>query len=528
MPVVQIPIRQLDWFSPLVKTYLNKENRILPFIRSFYGGADTIEPRDFDPSKREILCNVLQKQYGSANHPLIDKLRSSNSFTITTGHQLQFAGGPMFFISKIASVISETKKLNKEQDKRFFIPVFWMASEDHDFAEISSVNVFGQPFSWIDTSAGPVGRIQTKAWIESTRELAKFLRARGVLNHWPELLERAYQSSNWSAATKALVNGIFGEENLVIIDADDSELKKLFAPVMIEECKNQSSYQRIQSTIKRFDEYQWPVQLQPREINLFYLGDDGRKRIVQEDAQWRVKDGAHQWQNLQALLDEINNHPENFSPNAALRPVYQECILPNVLYVGGPGELAYWLELKDVFKAFGIPYPMLALRDHFLWLTDAIEKKMQNLGLTASDLLRPKIEIEAQWMRSDMPFEIESYKSRLFQIFDELATNAGSVDSTLVATVGAEKQKALGGIDFIEKKVLKALKQKEEIRLKKLESIFSFVYPDGNFQDRTTNFFEMVHHFPDLVQLMINHGNLRDPSLIIIAQNSIYPDNAAK
>ncbi len=379
-------------FSPTVIDYL--ENN--PELRSFYsyrpdpkGFAELFENKKVI-ADRDILVNVLKKQYGiESESPEVRKsgsddlqlkvsppagggdlegattadlngavlqnitlLQSPNTFTITTGHQLNIFAGPLYFIYKIVTAIKLSRQLKEAFLDKNFVPVYWMASEDHDFAEINYTNIGGKKVHWWYEASGATGRINPETMRQALNQYKGALGIEKHANELAEIVETAYTKFDKLAdATRYLVNALFGQYGLVVIDADDHEFKQQFAPIIEQDIIEQSSFKNISATNEQLQKLGVHIQVNPREINFFYLQDHLRERIVFEKDKYKVLNTETGFSE-EELKQEISRHPERFSPNVVMRPLYQECILPNIAYIGGGAEVVYWLELKSTFDYY--------------------------------------------------------------------------------------------------------------------------------------------------------------------------------
>jgi uncharacterized protein YllA (UPF0747 family) len=180
-----------------------------------------------------------------------------------------------------------------------------------------------------------------------------------------------------------------------------------------------------------------------------------------------------------------------------LRPVYQELILPNIAYIGGPGELAYWLQLKGVFDLYNVPFPVVLLRDSALLITPSLKKKLEKLQLTVHSLFEPKKQIVDGWVAQHGNVDLSAQKQLLDDLFKQINQSAIAIDPTLGGFIGGEYTRQLSAIDNIEKKMLKALKTKEEVRIQQLEKMLSEIFPDGSPQERVVNYFQFADLLPD-------------------------------
>jgi bacillithiol synthase len=507
MKAMKINLEDSLIHAPLIRDYLNGEQKLNPFItdfpaiKSFEG---LIRKKQFSAEHRVLLSNTLHLQYNQIDPSEsvisnINSLRDEKTFTVTTGHQLCLLTGPLYFISKIVSTIKLSQELKRSFPDNNFVPVFWMASEDHDFDEISSVHFENNNLEWKQNEHGAVGRMSTKGIAELISEIEN----NPVSSSWIKLLTEAYQMPVLASATRYLVDALFGKYGLVIIDGDDAYLKKSFGHVLLNECIEGSSFHAVTSTNKKLKELGYETQVHPREINLFYLSHQSRERIVARgNGKWATINDVRSW-DAQSLSEEIETNPENFSPNVVLRPLYQEMVLPNLAYVGGAGELAYWLQLKGVFDLYQNTMPLLVLRDHACILSESMESRMRKLNITFQDLFLDKTSLLRKVL-PEIAVNLTEEKLLLQQFFKTLATKAGAIDPTLSGAVLAEGKRQESAIDQIAGKMTKAIKQREETKIRQLDKMLGEVFPEGNFQERYMNFFQFASATDDdLIEAMI-------------------------
>ncbi|MCC6600416.1 MAG: bacillithiol biosynthesis cysteine-adding enzyme BshC [Crocinitomicaceae bacterium] len=493
MKVVAFPAVNSGLFPPLVNEYLVSSEAIelytdVPFTDK--GAEKIISSRNFDFNKRSLLVSVLSDQYSSLNTDAsveenIEALRHENCFTVTTGHQLCLGTGPMYFVFKILSAIQLAGQWNQKFPGKKFVPVYWMASEDHDFEEINHLFLFGKKISWENTQSGSVGRMSTNGIIAFVDQVSNML---GTLPYTSEVIEifrEAMMNNNLSGAMRFFVNALFGKYGLVIIDADDRRLKHQATGLFSHDLFHHNAFHCVTETNSELKKNNFHSQVNPREINLFFLDNGSRNRFEQEDDNlWRVvgTDKVFRKAEIEQMLDES---PEVFSPNVILRPAYQEITLPNVAYIGGPGELSYWMQLRSFFNEEKIPYPLLVLRDHAFLITQRMQARMNKVGITPADLLRKKQDVLRLVIeRSGVP-DLTEEKERLIALFATTIIKAKSVDATLEATANADLQKQLNALDVLEKKIFKAVKNREEIKVQQVEKIWHDLFPGDAPQERS-------------------------------------------
>lgn len=510
-----IPFTDTNSFSQFFIDYISKKETLKPFYNQYPDKKEIIElaqKKEFKQEKRAVLSNILIKQYESLTitnevRNNIESLKNSNTVTVTTGHQLCLLGGPLYFIYKIITTIKTCAELNKEQSKIHFVPVFWMASEDHDFEEVNHINLFGKKHEWKTEQKGAVGRFEINDLLPLLEEIKDL----------PEAIKNAYKSEkNLAKATRNWVNSLFGETGLVIIDADDKELKKQFVEIIRSDVFENKAFELVKTQSEKLINLGYNAQISPREINFFYLENNRRERIIKENNQYRVNNTDIVF--LPTELDTlILNYSEKFSPNVVLRPIYQEIILPNISYIGGPGELAYWLQLKPVFDYYNVSFPVLQPRNFYLYINDNLIKRIRKFGFSFTDLFKETLVLKEKFKNeNDLRVSFENEKKAFSNLFDELKQKVKSIDVTLEATVIAEMQKNHSALEIISKKVDKAIEQKNEQSISQIVGLKEKLFPNGNLQERHDNFLSIYLNQPQFIAELLEKTNPFDFQMNII------------
>ena len=516
MPTDCISYQTSGYFSKLMQDYLDQK----PELKSLYNHFPTLEnfekqinekQANFDNENRIPLVETLKKQYqnieiSDSTKQNIELLSLPNTFTITTGHQLNLFSGPLYFLYKIISTINLTKELKLKYPANNFVPIYWMATEDHDFEEINYFNFKGKKFRWNKESFGPVGRLSTEGLDEFFEIYSLELGSSTNANVLKNLFKDAYlKHDNLADATRYLANNLFANYGLVILDADDANLKRAFVPFIKEELEHQTSFKTVQKTIEQLSDY--TIQVNPREINLFYIEDNLRERIIFENDKYYVNNTKISF-SKDEILKLLESNPEKFSPNVIMRPLYQEIILPNLCYIGGGGEIAYWLELKSFFDAVNITFPILLVRNSVLLNTEKQAKKADKLGLNWKDLFTKRANLinEITHKLSSFPIDLTPQKEALEKQFEYLYELAAQTDKSFIGAVKAQEVKKKKGLDNLEKRLLKAQKRKLENELQRVVDLQGELFPNQSLQERQTNFSEFyLEKGEQLIPLLIQN-----------------------
>lgn len=503
MKILGIPFVESSYTSPLIADYLNQDPR-LQFCSSAFPTLENLrnqakaKQKNYPADHRRVLVQSLEKQYKeisttSAVRDNIALLGQAHTVTVTTGHQLNLMTGPLYFIYKIITTIKLAQQLNAQGDGLAVVPIFWMATEDHDFDEINHFDFQGKKIQWNHASTGPVGDLSLESLqpilTAFEQSLGQSLQA-DQLRTW--IAQSYVKAKTLSEATHRLVDALFGDYGLVCLDAHTPELKTLFVPQMLEELNHQTAYLTVSEQIEKLQQNyrsDYSPQVNPREINLFYFHQAERLRIEKTTSGFSLVDHPMQFED-QELQEELERHPERFSPNVLLRPLYQEVILPNICYIGGGGELAYWLQLSSFFTAQKVDFPLLLHRNAALLINEKQLKKAKALDVEVPDLFQKQADLVLQKVRalSTIDLDLQFFKTALEQQFTQLETLAQQTDPSFMGSVAAQRAKQFKGIDRLEKRLLAAQKRKLSQHTERIAALHEALFPQGKLQERVANF----------------------------------------
>lgn len=509
MPTECISYKDTNSFSKLICDYLDQASQ----LKDFYGRFPKIDNfkdqiidkhQSYSDINRKVLTEVLSKQYtdykiSDLTQNNLKLLEHTNTFTITTGHQLNLFTGPLYFLYKIITAINLCKELKVKFPKYDFVPVYWMASEDHDFDEINYFNFKGKKLRWNRPSNGAVGRLTTEGLDAVLEVFSAELPLGANADKLKKLFKQSYlEHDNLSDATRFLANELFGDYGLVVLDADHVSLKQIFAPYVKSELLEQTAQTQINITNQKLEDLGYGTQVNPRDINLFYLTDEMRERITSVNEKYHIVNTKISF-TKEEILVELKNHPERFSPNVVLRPLYQEVILPNLCYIGGGGELAYWFQLKSNFEVNNVSFPILLLRNSALIKSEKISEKLKSLNISNKDLFLGKDSLINKKVRqiSNIDIDFSPQIKHLQEQFKALYELAEQTDASFLGAVKAQEVKQLKGLKQLEKRLLKAQKRQLKDQVERMAEHYNLLFPNGNLQERVSNFSEFYLEYGD-------------------------------
>ncbi len=332
-----------------------------------------------------------------------------------------------------------------------------------------------------------------------------FINANGQIHTSVGLMDKALRKKGIKADA-VTVDNVLSKIRviLVILDANTKSLKTLFKPILEKELKTQFAINEVTATSEQLIREGYKAQVTPRDINLFYLKNGVRERIIKEDKIWKVNNTSLEFTE-EELDDLLENSPEVFSPNVILRPVYQQMILPNVSYVGGPGELIYWLQLKTMFAKCDVDFPVLSPRNFCLYVNKPSQKKLNKLGLKVSELFQEELEIKNRVLssHSDAEFELEAEKSKISSLFTDIITKGTAIDATLKGFIEGEYKRIEKQLDNIERKFKKAEERKLDGTITQALGLKNKLFPKGGLQERHDNLFSILINNPTFIEELI-------------------------
>ncbi len=494
----RIPYRETGSFSPLVVNYLDNHPSLQPFVSqevSLRGIKNCIEERRQRSVDRILLADRLTSQYQGMDLPdrlqkNLELIRQDNCFTVTTAHQNNLFSGPLYFIYKILHAIALAESLKKMMPDHDFVPVFYMGAEDADLAELDHIHIGTEKIQWNTNQTGAVGRMVVDQGLVAL--IDRIEGQLGVYPHggdWIRLLRECYVEGRTIAeATFRLVHDLFSSQGLLVLLPDHADLKRLFIPVIKKELLEQFTAPLVQGQTDALAAAGYKVQASPRTINLFYLQQGSRQRIEKEGEQWIVQ-GTSKVFDRGSLLQEVEQHPERFSPNVLLRGLFQCTLLPDVAFIGGGAEIAYWLQVKKLFAAAAIPLPVLVLRNSFLLLEPTAARRLANIGLepgqlfaTTDQQLRSIVQ-EATLSTCDLSQE----RNAIHQLYSRIKQQAGQLDPTLESHVSSLEKRSLHGLEGLEKKLWRVIKRKHQEQQHQLQMLHAQLFPQGKLQERHEN-----------------------------------------
>ncbi len=527
--VHSIPFQRISKFTQIDIDYATDPASFSEFISliptlSNFGKA--LSNRSIYPTERELIVDVLREQYQNAEQNGIhcDELLDPTHFTIVTAHQPSLLTGPLFFIYKICSAINLARQISSAHPSYKVHPVFVISGEDHDFEEVNHLQLFGKQYKWTTSQSGAVGRMKVDdVLIQLLQDVEALFRSTTYGAVLSGMMKRCFQKGqSYGTSMQRFVIELFKDTGLIVLNMDDHRLKGRFSDVIQDEILHQTSRHIIEQSQQALSARGYKPQTYQREINLFYLGDNLRGRIVESESKYKVIESNLEF-TREEILQQLKLHPERFSPNVNLRPLYQEMILPNLAYIGGGGELAYWLERKMLFDHYKVPMPILVRRNSVLYLDHTATRQRRKLDIPLQGLFDTQDAWISQWIRANASHEIviEDEQHQIQKALESIVKKATSIDPTLGTKYEADKLRILKDIDHLGKRLVRTEKAQNETRIAQLIKLYEKLFPEGKLQERHDNFIpHYIRHGKDYLSMLIKHLDPLFNEVMILEEES--------
>jgi bacillithiol biosynthesis cysteine-adding enzyme BshC len=503
---------EVGGFSELFVDYVTAYDRVSKYYNGNFRDPShlrqIIEQVARMPRDRSTLVRVLAEQNREFYCTIktlanIDLLHEDSTFAVVTGQQVGLLSGPLYTLYKIITTLKLTQRLNDSLPDFHFVPIFWLEGEDHDFEEVNNVKVVnhdnqakkieylvnGKP---LDKNIGAVGDVQLDGFIdEFFRQAEESLINTEFKGKLFETFRHYYQrGTTFTKAFVGLINQLFDNSGLIFLNPNNRELKKLMSTVFQREVSEHPAV--CQLVIERSAELEqrFHAQVKAKAINLFLFEKGGRHLIEPREDGFGLK-GARRQLTIEELKQCAGETPELLSPNVVLRPICQDTVLPTVVYVAGPNEIAYFAQLRPVYEFFNVTMPIIYPRATATILEEKLESILDKfeLDLTAffgelDTVLRTVSEQISDIKVEDM---FQNVASRVKESLNELKFGINQIDPTLLGALETTASKIESQLSVLKEKTFLAQKKKNEIALKQVEKVANNTLPFGELQERQIN-----------------------------------------
>ncbi len=451
----------------------------------------------------------------------IEKLALGNTIAVVTGQQVGILGGPLYSVYKAITVIKLSNYLNDKFEDFNFVPVFWMATDDHDFREISSINLIDENKNLIkityddnlprEFNRGSVGNIKIKKTFESVFKqledvLTKTEYTQDLLSRFKEFYS---QGKTYSQAFKELFNYLFGKYGLIIFDPSAPKVKELLKPVFKKEIANFRSNSDAVLLRSAVLEEDYHAQVKVRPINLFYSDRSGRRPVEPAENGLKLKRGKPALK-LEQILNMIDENPQSFSPNVLLRPICQDYLLPTCVYVAGPSEIAYFAQVMPLYDKFNVLPPVILPRASVTIIEKNIGKilkkfklKPAEMFLTSENFKKLVLKVFSEKNASGI---FEKSTEELNSFYDNLKLQLRKIDSTLEIPVEKARAKALNNLNILKEKAVKAVEMNNQTAFRQIEKTRNLIFPEERLQERRLNIIYFLNKYGiEFIDFLVNN-----------------------
>ena len=529
MEIDKINLKDTALFSHLICDLLSENKNIEEFIYAF-PSINNIEKnlhKNINLPNRKVLSDVLFRQYNNTVFPSLDNslilnniksLNDSKTHLVTTGHQLNIFASPLFLIYKITSIIAISIKLNKIFNQYSFIPCFWMATEDHDFEEINKIQWNETQYIWNEETNDMVGNLTSSKLLSILEDMKVDMCKTKYGQELFDLYQHAYSKNlNYANATRALLTSLFREYGVLIIDGNDKDLKKIMVSDFQQEIKNGFVCDMITSTNNILSK-KYHCEINPLSANIFYIKNNIRDKIISQGNKYYSSKHDTCW-TKDELLNEVESNPDYFSPNVFLRTLYQERLLSSIIYLGGPSEISYWIQLKNMFSFRQVPYPIVSLRSFFLIISKEVLAYQANLNVNNKDLFLPKHEIIRKIFKDKSDVKLDLLSSELDQLLLSFKVHLQDVEHLPDSILDVFNTKVFKELSKLESKVMKLEKNNKPEVIHDFTEMYKGVFSNGIIQEKSKSFIPYYMKYgSSFFELLIKETVAFDKKYIILKE----------
>ena len=492
-----LPFSKISQLSQRDVSYASEDSplhSLLPYSPTLEGLKQSIQDRSKHSIDRDLLVKVLKDQYKDFENveeigKNIELLAKKNCFTITTAHQPVVLTGPLYVIYKALSAVQWAQKLQAETPGAHILPLFIVGGEDHDFEEIKSTHVFRKEFTWdYQHKGGAVGRIPSQELLSIVEEVEQLFENDPKGKELLQSMKSSYanKEGHFTRATREILHHLMGHLGLICLDMSDARFKQHFIPYIKKEVLASESKSHVLEMQQDLESLGFDHQAYVRDINFFYLRAHSRELILKKDGVFKVDSGELEW-TADEMEKEIETNPERFSPNVIMRPVYESVFLPDIAYVGGGGELAYWMERPRQFDALNVHFPVLLRRKSLALIDETLLNQWEELGFRIAELVSHSDELKKNFVYQESEIGLDDELNQITSVFKGIEKKAVDIDPSLEGKVKGMQKSVENMLEGLEKRMVRSTKKKYDEKISKIDKIKSRIHPDHSLQERSEN-----------------------------------------
>jgi bacillithiol biosynthesis cysteine-adding enzyme BshC len=504
--------------SKLFYEYIDSYEKVMDLYPEYFGDESSWEEAIADIKDTDKDYNnpaeILSRQnlaFGSGQKAMenIEKLAEGSAYAVVTGQQVGIFTGPLYTIYKAMTAIKLAQYLHDRYHKEF-VPIFWMESNDHDMGEANHINILDSEddldkIEYYPKQYTPGCSLKNVMVDDGFHELISDLSSRfpdtEFKNGVFDIIRESYRvSESISYGFGRLMAQLMGKYGLVLMDPSDPEIKKLMTPIFKRNIESPlEPTDIINSAGENLESRGYESQIEKtHDSTCLFIEEDGlRKKLFFRDEKFNTENGRSF--DAPELLSILQNEPERFSPNVALRPVIQDYILPTVAYVAGPGEISYFAQLKGLYEYMNVNMPIIYPRASFTIIENKVERIMEKNGLEVADLKedynRLFSELSKDIAEEKLDHVLESSESELNGIFERLASDLIAFDPNMENIVESAKRKVDHQVNILKQKAYQSQRSRSDILRNQIKRACMNVYPDGKPQERVFNILQYLVYY---------------------------------
>ncbi len=473
-------------------------------LESFEKCLGALQKRTF---YRNEIASILEKQnseWGASKQTLanISYLKDSSSVAVFTGQQVGIFGGPLFTVYKAISVIKLAEELSAKL-KTKVIPLFWLATDDHDFLEVNHIYLLNPQSQVAKLEYHPQSEWQGKpmAKVVLDKTINDFLQALEVnltqTKYRNEVLGKLFEyykaGENLGTAFAKWLTTLLEKYGLILVNPADENLKRLAVPIFEKEIEQNGTLENIlRETNSQLEQNHYHQQIKKKENYLNILVDNGQRSTIRKEKETLVVDASGEKFSSQKLKELLKEKPNLFSPNVVLRPIVQSYLFPTLAYVGGPSEVAYFAQLKDLHKALNINMPVVYPRSALVLLEKKTLEILEKYKLDIKEILAPDIELVInQTVEKTLPADWEENftetQLNIKRDFEKLEQAVIGIEPTLKETFATSKNKIDLELNKLKEKYFQAYKRKNNTIREQIYKLRNHLLPENELQERKFN-----------------------------------------
>lgn len=478
------------------------------------------------------LKQIISNQYSNFQNlspktlKNLEVIDDKKTLFVITGQQLGIFGGPLYTFYKIITAIKLASNLNERYDDYYFVPLFWMESDDHDFEEVNSISILNDSNNLVTISYKEINpeeelrqSVGTIVFDDSINDVYSKLEAELRNTEFKSTLIEKLKSIYCSGKTfkqsfRELLIDLFDKYGLIVFDPQDDKVKNLLKPIFLNEIKNFREHTEKLVSISAVLEEQYHAQVKIKPVNLFYTLDNGRYAIEPDENVFKLKRKRKQF-TFEEIVNEIENHPEKFSPNVLLRPITQDYLFNTAFYVAGPSEISYFAQVNPLYEFFNLVPPIIYPRASATLLEKHLTNFIEKYNLNIKDIFFGEEHLKEKLFglisEIDLKDIFDSSNQKVNLIFDELKQELFRIDKTLSDSVNRYREKVLHLLNDLQNKSKKYQESKFETVLKQLKKLSNLLYPNNNLQERELSLIYFYNKFgPEILYKIFEELSIQD------------------